>query len=106
MSHTVSNVVPQGTRWQEGPLAVSLVDVEVSSSAAGGEEVTPASVDLSEFYFVEPQVDAADLGGYVAQWNYSTGKLVFYEAGADGAALDAVSGLSGTVRVKFTGRGA
>lgn len=74
-----------------------------TSFASGGEDL-----DLSTYV---PVVETVTLDGgntgYVWQYDHTNKKLDCFEAGADGAPLDAVSGANlstHTVRVTVTGR--
>jgi hypothetical protein len=74
-----------------------------TSFASGGE-----ALDLSSYVpIVESVVLDGGNTGYVWQYDHTNKKLDCFEAGADGAALDAVSGANlstHTVRITVSGR--
>ena len=59
-----------------------------SSYATGGEALTPTTLGLEQIHIM---LTSSEDNGYVAEYDYSGEKLVLYEAGADGAALDEVA---------------
>ena len=59
-----------------------------SSYATGGESLTPTQLGFDSLHIM---LTSSEDNGYVAEYDYSGEKLVLYEAGADGAALDEVA---------------
>ena len=60
-----------------------------SSYASGGESLTAGDLGFTALHMVIAQ---AEDSGFVAQYDYSGEKLALYEAGADDAALDELTG--------------
>lgn len=76
--------------WGRQVVRVARVTFD-SSYATGGESLTPASVGMSSFTFVDPQVDAsvAAHAGRIIQFDYTANKLLVFveEAVAAGGPL-------------------
>ena len=80
--------------WREG-----WVDITFDNSyPSNGEAVTAANLSLDTLYALKvPNFSE----GYMAAWDEANKKIVVYEAGADGAALDEIAnggaGLDGLI---------
>ena len=89
MALTIANTTPQsGDVWGRQKTRIVTVTFD-SSYDTGGESLTPASVGLSTFTFVDPQPDANALPGYILIFNYTTNKIMVFveEAVAAGGPL-------------------
>jgi hypothetical protein len=74
---TLMSALARGLQFEFGTLAFD------NSYPTGGEAVS--------FGFTPDVVVVAPMDGYVFAWDSANGKVLAYEAGADGAALDEVA---------------
>lgn len=86
----VTNLDPRAQAVSLGNLKARLVKVTVNSTGtdAGGASLSAADCGLSEIVLFLGHIDAGDNGsvvgaGFVPQYNYVTGKLQFFQEGAN-----------------------
>ena len=89
-----------------GNMRLAIYQVTFDNSyPTGGEALTAADLGLSSIEIMK--TDGGD-GGYVPQFDYANNKMLMFEAGADGAALDEVTATtdlsSVSFRIEVTGR--
>lgn len=101
MALTVASINSDGLDadvW--GRTRVRIVDVTFDNSyPTNGESFAPSDVGLHE---IDAVIVTGDTGGYVVQYDRANEKLVAYEAGADGAALDEVANTTDLSSVTIT----
>lgn len=75
-----------------GDAKIAVVEVTLDDSyPTGGEAIAWATV-LDAYRIIAVGVlNSSSANGYVPQWDVANSKVLMYEAGADGAALDEVA---------------
>lgn len=101
----MTKTVSVDSKWVAGNKRYSRATVDITSYTSGGEPITAAELGLKSFEHLEAHTTE---NGFLGQWNDSTtsAKILAYEAGADGAALDEAADTTdiGTVEVVAFGK--